>query len=87
MSDTRELRPLSWNQAWHIPIATRRLVGPLGVTNPAFSGSTDYLCPSCKVVLVEQSNARGVESIKRLDCYKCGQPTTGTGVDPNTDAV
>jgi hypothetical protein len=86
MSDARELHPLSWNRAWHIPTATRRLGGPLGVTNPAFSGTTDYLCPSCKAVLVVQSNARGVASIKRRDCYQCGQPATGTGADIGLDA-
>jgi len=86
MSITRELLPLSWNQASHIPNAVRRLGGPLGVTNKAFVGTTDYLCPSCKAVLVEQCNARGVTSIKRLDCYKCGQPSTGTGADPATEA-
>ncbi|HEV8446307.1 MAG TPA: hypothetical protein VGQ44_05790 [Gemmatimonadaceae bacterium] len=81
MSDTRELRPLSWSQASHTPTAPRALGGPLRVTHEAFVGTTDYLCPSCKVVLVEQSNARGVATIKRLDCYKCGQPATGSGAD------
>ncbi len=85
MSDARELRPLSWNQAWHIPTATRSTGGPLRVTNQAFIGTTNYLCPSCKVVLVEQSNARGVATIKRLDCYKCGQPATGAGADVLTE--
>ena len=83
MSDARELRPLSWTQAWHVPTVTRSLGGPLGVTNEAFVGTTDYLCPSCKAVLVEQSNARGIATIKRLDCYNCGQPATGAGVDSN----
>jgi hypothetical protein len=35
--------------------------------------------------LVEQSNARGVATIKRLDCYKCGQPATGAGADVVTE--
>ena len=86
MSDTRELLPLSWNQASYIPNTVRRLGGPLGVTNQAFVGTTDYLCPSCKTVLVEQSNARGVATIKRLDCYHCGQPATGIGAEALPEA-
>ena len=82
MSDARELRPLSWNQASQTPTAARSPGGPVGATNDAFVGGTDYLCPSCKTVLIEQSNARGVATIKRLDCYKCGQPVTGAGVEP-----
>jgi hypothetical protein len=70
MSDERELRPISKDEAWEIPLNTWNLGGPLTVKNSAYAGTTDYLCPSCKAVLVLQTNSTGIATLKRLPPYE-----------------
>ena len=76
VSPIRRMRAISSEEADKIP-TNITTTGPLKVKDPAYHGDTDYLCPSCGAVLVEKTNAVGIATIPRLDCYKCTLSTTG----------
>ena len=54
--------------------------GPMKVSNAAFIGDTDYLCPACKAVLFQGTNAVGIATINFIACYSCGAHSSGASL-------
>jgi hypothetical protein len=59
------------------PITTRNISSALRPTDPAKQGDQTFICPHCKTPLVENTNNAGVAGIEALQCYVCGNWSSG----------
>jgi hypothetical protein len=83
MPESHELRALTQAESDAIgPNNIKGFGGPwkARADRPDLLGDVDYLCPSCKEVVVEKTNAEGIKGLYKIQCWNCGVESSGTGL-------